>query len=39
MRNFADVVRFPEPVRQEINVHQLLQNVTELMKRKAFEKK
>jgi two-component system, NtrC family, nitrogen regulation sensor histidine kinase NtrY len=38
MRNFADVVRLPEPVRQEINLHQLLQNVTELMKLKACEK-
>jgi two-component system, NtrC family, nitrogen regulation sensor histidine kinase NtrY len=38
MRNFADVVRLPEPVRQEINLHELLQNVTELMKLKAREK-
>jgi two-component system nitrogen regulation sensor histidine kinase NtrY len=38
MRNFADVVRLPEPVRQEIDLHQLLQNVTELMKLKACEK-
>ena len=38
MRNFADVVRLPEPVRQEIDLRQLLQNVTELMKLKAWEK-
>jgi nitrogen fixation/metabolism regulation signal transduction histidine kinase len=38
MRNFADVVRLPEPVKHEINVHQLLLHVTELMKMKAYEK-
>jgi nitrogen fixation/metabolism regulation signal transduction histidine kinase len=38
MRNFADVVRLPEPVKQEIDLHQLLQNVTGLMKLKAWEK-
>jgi two-component system nitrogen regulation sensor histidine kinase NtrY len=38
MRNFADVVRLPEPVKQEVNFHQLLHNVTELMKLKAWEK-
>lgn len=38
MRNFADVVRMPEPVKQEINLHELLQNITGLMKLKAGEK-
>jgi two-component system, NtrC family, nitrogen regulation sensor histidine kinase NtrY len=38
MRNFADVVRLPEPVRQQIDLHQLLQSITELMKLKAREK-
>jgi two-component system nitrogen regulation sensor histidine kinase NtrY len=38
MRNFADVVRIPEPVKQEVDLHQLLHNVTALMKLKAWEK-
>jgi two-component system, NtrC family, nitrogen regulation sensor histidine kinase NtrY len=38
MRNFADVVRLPEPVKQEINLHPLLENVIQLMQMKAREK-
>lgn len=39
MRNFADVVRLPEPVKAEINLHQLISNVAKLMEMKAGEKK
>lgn len=38
MRNFADLVKLPQPVRQTVNVHQLLRNVCELMSIKAEEK-
>ena len=38
MRNFADVVRLPEPVKQEINLHPLVENVIQLMQMKAREK-
>lgn len=38
MRNFADVVRLPEPVKKKVDLHQLLQNVTTLMELKAGEK-
>ncbi|WP_298734551.1 ATP-binding protein [uncultured Chitinophaga sp.] len=38
MRNFADVVRLPEPLRKEIDLHQLVNNVARLMEMKAGEK-
>jgi len=38
MRNFADVVRLPEPSRAEIDLHQLVSNVARLMEMKAGEK-
>ena len=38
MRNFADLVKLPQPARQTVNVHQLLRNVCELMSIKAEEK-
>jgi nitrogen fixation/metabolism regulation signal transduction histidine kinase len=38
MRNFADVVRLPEPKRKKINLHQLIIAVTRLMELKAGEK-
>jgi len=38
MRNFADVVRLPEPVRKETDLHQLVNNVARLMEMKAGEK-
>jgi len=38
MRNFADVVRLPEPVRTEIDLHGLVSNVARLMEMKAGEK-
>ena len=38
MRNFADVVRLPEPYKSEINLHLLISNVAKLMEMKAGEK-
>lgn len=38
MRNFAEVVRLPEPVKQEINLYPILENVIRLMQMKALEK-
>jgi two-component system, NtrC family, nitrogen regulation sensor histidine kinase NtrY len=38
MRNFADVVRLPEPKKQLIDLHKLLNSVTTLMQLKANEK-
>jgi nitrogen fixation/metabolism regulation signal transduction histidine kinase len=38
MRNFADVVRLPEPVKKKVDLHKLITNVTTLMERKAGEK-
>jgi nitrogen fixation/metabolism regulation signal transduction histidine kinase len=38
MRNFADVVRLPEPVKKKVDLHKLIKNVTTLMERKAGEK-
>lgn len=38
MRNFADVVRIPEPVRKTIDLHQLIRGVADLMELKAKEK-
>lgn len=38
MRNFADVVRLPEPVKKQIDLHRLLTNVVTLMEMKAGEK-
>lgn len=38
MRNFADVVRLPEPVKKQLDLHRLLTNVVTLMELKAGEK-
>ena len=38
MRNFADVVRLPEPRKKKINLHELISHVTTLLKTKAEEK-
>jgi nitrogen fixation/metabolism regulation signal transduction histidine kinase len=38
MRNFADVVRLPEPNKKTIDLHQLIQSVAKLMELKAGEK-
>jgi nitrogen fixation/metabolism regulation signal transduction histidine kinase len=38
MRNFADVVRLPEPVKRKIDLHKLIKSVTTLMELKAGEK-
>jgi nitrogen fixation/metabolism regulation signal transduction histidine kinase len=38
MRNFADVVRLPEPVKKKLDLHRLIKNVTMLMELKASEK-
>ncbi len=38
MRNFADVVRLPEPVRKKTDLHKLIHNVVTLMALKAGEK-
>jgi len=38
MRNFADVVRLPEPHRKKLDLHQLIYSVTKLMELKAGEK-
>lgn len=38
MRNFADVVRLPEPARAEVDLHLLVSNVARLMEMKAREK-
>lgn len=37
MRNFADLVKLPPPVRQQLDVHRLLRNVCELMAARAEE--
>ncbi len=39
MRNFADLVRIPTPVKRPIHIIPLLQNVTDLMQLRAGEKK
>ncbi len=39
MRNFADLVRIPVPVKRPVHVIPLLQNVTDLMQLRAGEKK
>lgn len=39
MRNFADVVRLPEPNKKKTDLHQLVRNVAALMATKAGEKK
>ena len=39
MRNFADVVRLPEPNKKKIDLHELIDQVATLMKTKAEEKK
>ena len=38
MRNFADIVRLPEPQKKQTDLHQLLQNTSKLMELKAGEK-
>lgn len=38
MRNFADVVRLPEPNRKQLNLHKLIHAVAKLMELKAEEK-
>lgn len=38
MRNFADVVRLPAPVKRKLDLHKLIKNVTTLMELKAGEK-
>lgn len=38
MRNFADVVRLPEPVKKKIDLHTLIKRVTTLMEVKGGEK-
>ena len=38
MRNFADVVRLPEPVKNKTDLHTLIKNVITLMELKAGEK-
>lgn len=38
MRNFADVVRLPEPNRKKLNLHSLIHAVAKLMELKAGEK-
>ena len=38
MRNFADVVRLPEPNKKKIDLHELINHVATLMKTKAEEK-
>jgi len=38
MRNFADVVRLPEPLKKKTDLHKLLKNVATLMELKAGEK-
>ena len=38
MRNFADVVRLPEPHKKNIDLHKVIYSVTKLMEMKAGEK-
>jgi len=38
MRNFADVVRLPEPQRKRLDLHQLIRSAARLMELKAGEK-
>lgn len=38
MRNFAEVVRLPEPIKKKVDLHQLIKSVTTLMELKACEK-
>lgn len=38
MRNFADVVRLPEPNKKKIDLHKLINHLATLMKPKAMEK-
>ncbi|HWB24869.1 MAG TPA: ATP-binding protein [Chitinophagaceae bacterium] len=38
MRNFADVVRLPEPRKANINLHEMLHSMMQLMETKAAEK-
>lgn len=39
MRNFADIVRLPEPQKKPTDLHQLLRNTSKLMELKAGEKR
>ncbi|HTE12850.1 MAG TPA: ATP-binding protein [Chitinophagaceae bacterium] len=39
MRNFADLVRLPVPVKKAIDLHQMIQQLSQLMAVKAGEKK
>lgn len=38
MKNFADIVRLPLPVKKQVDVHEMLNNITTLMSLKAGEK-
>jgi signal transduction histidine kinase len=38
MRNFADVVRLPEPHRKKLDLHHLIRSVAKLMETRATEK-
>jgi two-component system, NtrC family, nitrogen regulation sensor histidine kinase NtrY len=38
MRNFAEVVRLPEPVKKNIDLHTLIRSIAQLMEMKAGEK-
>ena len=38
MRNFADVVRLPEPAKTEVDLHKLISSIAQLMEMKAGEK-
>lgn len=38
MRNFADLVRLPEPNKKPIDLHKLLYSIAKLMEQKAIEK-
>ena len=38
MRNFADVVRLPDPVKKNIDLHHIIRSVATLMEQKAGEK-
>jgi two-component system nitrogen regulation sensor histidine kinase NtrY len=38
MRNFADLVKLPVPVRKQMDLHQLIYHVTRLMQMKAMER-
>jgi nitrogen fixation/metabolism regulation signal transduction histidine kinase len=38
MRNFADVVRLPDPVKKPVDLHTIIRSVARLMEKKAGEK-